>query len=119
MKELVTIHFERSVIAAMLGDANPKTIKLVSMGEPDDDGSYTPTFRVEEMDPHLPDPWTFDGYRRVYDGGEVLDMWQARAVDLTDIEIESETGRAKVNHKVGLGKTLVQARDALLAELAR
>lgn len=115
--DTVVVHFARELIAAMLGDDNPKTIKLATMGEPNPDGSYTPTFVVEEMDPPLPEPWTFDGYRRLYDDGKVTELWQARAVDLKNVEFEKGTGRAIANHKVGLGKTLVQARNNLLEVL--
>ena len=117
MIDTITVHFTKSLINGLLADADPKTIRLESMGVANPDGSYTPTWVVEDMDPQLPSPWVFDGYRRVYDNGKVLGLWQARAINLTDVEIEKGTGRQKASFVAGQGKTMVEARDAMLEQL--
>lgn len=114
----VMVHFDRALIAAMLSDTEPKTVRLSAMGEPNEDGSYTPTWVVEDMDPRMPDPWVFDGYRRIFAEGKALALWQARAVNLSDVEYEEGTGRQKASFLAGQGRTMVEARDALLSQMA-
>jgi hypothetical protein len=108
------VRFDRDLVAKMLASEEVQTLRLESMGQPDDEGFFTPAFYAESMDPWLPDPWIFDGYRRVYDDGKPLGIWQARAINLDDAEIEEGTGRQKASFQVGQGTTMVEARDALL-----
>jgi hypothetical protein len=109
------VRFTRAVINILAdNEADPKTLRLQSLGPPDDEGIYTPIFEVQEMDPPLPEPWAFDGYRRVYDDGKPLGQWQARAIDTEDVAFEECTGRAMSSFKTGQGTTMVAARDALL-----
>lgn len=70
---------------------------------------------MDDLIPRLPHPWVFDGYRRVYVEATPTDLWQARAIDLTDVEVEKETGRVKASFKVGQGKSFAEARDVLVA----
>lgn len=104
----------RGLVTEMLMDREPRTLRMIALGEPDSRGFYEPTFVSESMDPDLPEPWIFDGYRRVYDDGKVLPLWQARAINLTDIEIEEETGKQKASFQAGQGSSMVEARDALI-----
>ena len=116
--DTVVVRFSKGLISELLADADPKTIKLASMGVPNSDGSYTPTWVVEDLNPDLPKPWTFDGYRRVYDDNRPTQLWQARAINLSDIETEEGTGRMKASFLAGQGRTMVEARDALLEQLS-
>jgi hypothetical protein len=67
---------------------------------------------AEDLIPDLPAPWIFDSYRRMWDGGNPNELWQARAVNPLTVE-EDERG-LKVDYMSGLGTTLAEARDALL-----
>lgn len=113
-RDVVRVEFHRALIAEMLMDTEPRTLRLVELGKPDDRGFYVPTWVSESMDPPMPEPWIFDGYRRIYDNGKALPIWQARAVNLTDVEIEKGTGRQKASFQAGQGRSMVEARDALL-----
>lgn len=117
IRDVVRVEFHRSLIAEMLLDTEPRTLRLVNLGEPDKDGFYDPTWESQSMDPAMPEPWIFDGYRRLYENGKVLPIWQARAINLTDVETEEGTGRQKASFIGGQGKSMVEARDALLAML--
>jgi hypothetical protein len=65
-----------------------------------------------ELIPVLPEPWVFDGYRRVYDEGRPTQLWQARAVN--PLSAEADERGTKVDWMGGLGASLEEARDALL-----
>jgi hypothetical protein len=71
---------------------------------------------MNDLIPTLPEPWTFDGYKRIYEGGRPTSLWQARAVNLTDLE-EDEHG-IKADFIAGVGGDLEEARDALVDALA-
>lgn len=114
MADTVKIRFSRGVVNQMMADEDPKTIRLRELGSPDDEGFYSPTFEMQNMSPVFPEPWVFDGYRRVYDDGKPLDLWQARAIDTEDVILEEGTGRAMSSFRTGQGTTMVAARDALV-----
>jgi hypothetical protein len=67
---------------------------------------------VSDLIPELPVPWIFDGYRRMWDGGQPRELWQARAVN--PLSAETDERGTKVDWMGGLGATLEEARDALL-----
>lgn len=69
------------------------------------------------MVPELPEPWIFDGYRRLYEDVQPTGVWTARAIDPRTVQAEKGTGRATVAHLAGSGATLIEARDNLLALL--
>lgn len=72
---------------------------------------------MDDLIPRLPDPWIFDGYRRIYDDGRPTSMWQARAVN--PITAETDEIGTKVDWVGGLGNDFEEARDALVDALAR
>jgi hypothetical protein len=65
-----------------------------------------------ELIPDLPQPWLFEGYRRVWEGARPTALWQARAVN--PLSAETDLRGTKVDHLAGIGRTLEEARDALL-----
>ena len=69
---------------------------------------------TDPLIPDLPQPWIFDGYRRVYTEGRPQALWQARALNLASVDIEEETGKETADYLGGMGATLEEARDALL-----
>ncbi len=110
----IAIEMSHGLVAEMLMDREPRTLRMTDLGKMDSRGFYEPTFVSESMDPDLPEPWVFDGYRRIYDDGKVLPIWQARAINLTDVEVEEETGKQKASFQAGQGRSMVEARDALI-----
>ena len=67
---------------------------------------------ADELIPTLPEPWIFDGYRRVYEGGRPTHLWQARAVN--PLSAETDERGTKVDWMGGMGSSFEEARDALL-----
>lgn len=67
---------------------------------------------MDDLIPTLPEPWVFDGYKRIYEKGQPTKLWQARAVNLASME-EDEHG-IKADFLGGLGSDFEEARDALL-----
>lgn len=79
------------------------------------DAGQIPTLVVEAtLVPTLPEPWIFDGYRRVYDDLKPTGQWSARAINPRSAEAEKGTGRTVVSYLAGTGPTLMEARNALL-----
>lgn len=114
MADKVKIKMPREVVARMVSTDEPLAMRVIEMGPADAEGAYAPDLEVLNLVPLLPQPWVFDGYRRIYDNGRATKLWQARAVDLTDIEIEPETGREKVNFISGQGRSISEALEELL-----